>query len=353
MPVQKKISHKDSTIKKEARNDGLRTRDPDESRKPRVRLAIEDAVWPYAFADVGVGDLLFVDCDVYFICYSPMVTLTGRAHSVLGALNYGLVGAVIGGLAGSGADKDHLQAARQVAATGRKQHYALSLDERVEHVYKSFVIRNPASVAYNARASSITCTSRTGEKQTFYVPQMSKAALAILAEFPEGEDSLYPQDDPYGLLIWSSSPVVLTERLVQGQIDDAFLDQVASHQQYMHSFYVRVRLIPPEQQEALVANLRQTPARFRASMSLTVADAHKRDTLAHKSIVSVGRILGGILLVISLAFLGSKNYIGLGVVVLLGLACLIFVPYFANRTARRQERLMQAVLDAVGRSKQS
>ena len=266
----------DKTIKKRAGNDGLQTRRPDDSQKPRIRLAIEGAVWPYAFADVGVGDLLFVDCDVYFICYSAMVTMTGRATALTGGITAGLVGAVVGGLAGSSADKDKLEDARKSAADGRRQYYALSLDERVEQAYKSFVIRNPASVAYDARASSIICTSRTGEETTLYVPKMSKAALAILAEFPEGEDSLYPQDDPYGLLIWSSSPVVLTETLVQGRADAAFLDQVASHQLYMHSFYQQVRRMPPEQQDVLVENLAPDPG---ALPRLHVADGSRHAEL--------------------------------------------------------------------------
>jgi len=336
---------KDTIVKDELRNAGLKTQGLDDSRRPRIRLAIEDAVWPYVALNVGVGDLLFVDSDVYYICYSPEVTQSGGAGYVVGGL--------VGGLSGASLDKARLDGAKQSTAGIRRQYYGLSLDERVEQLRHSLIIRNPASVVYNDRASSIICTSSTGEKTTFFVPKIAKAARALLEEFPEGEDSLYPQEDPYGLLIRASSPKVLAEMLAQGQVDEAVLDEVASNQQYMLSFYQRVRLMPGEQQGALVENLRHTPARFRASLSLTVADSQKKDSFTRKNTVTIGVIVGLILVGISPAFLSSKNYICLGGLALLGLACLVYIPYQANRTARGQERLMQAVLDALDRGKQS
>ena len=87
-------------------------------------------------------------------------------------------------------------------------------------------------------------------------------------------------------------------------------------------------------------------------MSLTVRDTQNYDVITRKSTVTLGRFLGGVLIVISLAFLSSKNYFALAGLALLGLACIVYIPYFAKHTERGQERLMQAVLDAVGRGKQ-
>jgi hypothetical protein len=338
-------SRKDTTANDESRTNDLQTQGSDEGRRARIRLAIEDAIWPYAPLNVGVGDLLFVDSDVYYICYCQGVTQSGGVGYVVGGL--------VGGLSASSLDSSHLQGGKKAAAETRKLFYALSLDERVEQLARSTVIRNPARVIYDDKASSITCTSSTGEKTTFYVPRIASAARAILAEFPEGEDSLYPKEDPYGLLMRASSPKELTANLAQGQVESAALDEIASNGHYMLSFYNRVKQMPREQQDALVANLHRTPSRFRNALSQAIAQTRKKDSQSRKSSVSIGVLLGLIFVGISLGFLSEKNYVVFGLMGLFGMSCLVYMPAKAISEAREQERIAQEVLDALGQAKQT
>jgi len=332
-------SRKVPIVNDELRKYSLKAQGSDEGRRLRIRLAVEDAIWPYAPLNVGVGDLLFVDRDVYYICYCQSVTQSGGAGFVVGGL--------VGGLSASSLDKARLEGGMQAAVETRKLFYALSLDERVEQLERSTVVRCPASVIYDDKTSSITCTSSTGEKTTFYVPRMGYAARSVLAEFPEGGDSLYPQEDPYGLLVQAPSPKELTERLAQGQIESAALDEIASNAQYMFSFYHRVKQMRREQQDALVANLRRTPLRFREALSQAVSQTRKKESQSHNSSVFIGIFLGLVIAGISLLFLQNKNYVCFGAFGLLGLSCLVYIPAQAIFAAREQERVALEVLDAL------
>ncbi len=170
------LSSMDTPPEKETKDLKTRSPSPAASRQSSIRLAIEHAVWPNAIFTDDVGDLLFVGRDMYFICYYSVIKKWAWLFGMISWASISFLGKALP--AGS----------VELTYRIRKGFYGLSLDERMEQLPHSEVIRNLAKVKYisHGKSATVICTSIAGEELDLRVPIFKPSRPAAAGKTPEG-----------------------------------------------------------------------------------------------------------------------------------------------------------------------